>query len=656
MSDVVLFAALGLGSGALIAGLAMALTLTYRGSGVVNVATGAVAMVAGYAFWSLRSGTYGMVFSTASALVLTFVVSVVLGVVMEFLAFRPLRSASPLAKMVASLGLWLIAQASILLAFGGLPRLTPSTLPDQVVHVFGVGVPVNHLALAGIAIGIAVLLTLVYRWTRFGLATRAAAESEASAMLAGLSPAGLSAANTAMASVVAGTLGVLALPVLQLDTVTLPFLVVPALAAALIARFTSFLVACGAGLVIGIVEHEIYYLSTKSWFPNDHGAPILGVEQLLEFAVIVVALFWWGAKLPRRGEIVERGLPLVPRPTRIASTGTLTVVGIGLALIVLPYDFRQALINSVIGAVLALSLIVVTGFVGQISVVQLALSGSAGFIMSTLATRAGITFPLAPLIGALAATALGIAIGISALRLRGVQLAVVTLAAAVAIEHFWFANPTWGSGQAGAPVPQPGLFGLDFGNDASFRGLDGKIPSPVLGFFIVVVAVLLGALVANLRRTALGQAMLAVRSNERAAAAAGVNVRNVKVAAFGLGSFIAGIAGALYAYNFGSVSADRFSAFTAFGVIAYVFVGGITRVSGAAIAGLISTEGLLPHAMESWFGLSGTWSLLFGGIFVIAVLIFCPQGVMGRARVGRARRIWLAAGRAGAERAIGSRA
>ena len=104
--------------------------------------------------------------------------------------------------------------------------------------------------------------------------------------------------------------------------------------------------------------------------------------------------------------------------------------------------------------------------------------------------------------------------------------------------------------------------------------------------------------------------MLAVRSNERAAAAAGINVRNTKFAGFGIASFIAGIAGAMYAYNFGSVSASRFGSLTALGFIAFAYVGGITMVSGAVIAGLVATEGLFPHAFDEWLGLSGNWALL----------------------------------------------
>ncbi len=128
--------------------------------------------------------------------------------------------------------------------------------------------------------------------------------------------------------------------------------------------------------------------------------------------------------------------------------------------------------------------------------------------------------------------------------------------------------------------------------------------------------------------------MLAVRSNERAAAAVGINVRNVKLTAFGVSSFIAAIAGAMYAYNFGSVSALRFSALGALGLIAFAYVGGITMVSGAIFAGLISTQALFPHLFERWVlpaDKVGTYTLLLGGLGVLLTLIFNPEGVAGSA-------------------------
>ncbi|HEX6470076.1 MAG TPA: ABC transporter permease [Streptosporangiaceae bacterium] len=638
MDVVLLFALLGLGTGALTSGIALGVVLTYRGSGIINLATGAVAMVAGYAFWALKTGFFHVTLGSAPAMVVALLAAVLAGVLTELVAFRPLRTASPLAKLAASLGVLLTAQAAMVLGFGTAAKPEPSILPDRTVSVLGATVPVNRFILAGLVVAIAVVLAAAYRWSRFGLATRAAAENEGAAMLAGLSPNLLSLSNTVLASLVAGLLGVLAAPLIQLDSTTLPLQIVPALGAALFARFTSFGIACAAGLLIGMAQSLMYYASTQSWFPTDHGVALPGMQQLLVFVIIVVAMFWRGAGLPGRGELIEKRLPVVPVPERLLRTALIAAVVCATALIVFPYDFRQALTNSLIGAIIVMSYIVITGYVGQLSLVQLALSGVAGFALSHMLTDAGVGFPLGPLIAVAVATLLGVLTGVSALRVRGVSLAVVTLAAAVAMEQFIFVNSTWGGGSGGSPVSAPRLFGLNLGPTAAFKGVDGNPPSPVFGFVVLVVTVAVGVFVANLRRTGLGRRMIAVRANERAAAAAGVHVRNVKLTAFALSSAIAGIAGVLYGYNFGSVSATRFSALMALGLIAFAYIGGITMVSGAVFAGMISTEALFPHALEKWFGISGNWALLVGGLALILTLRLHPEGVAGAGYARRQRR------------------
>jgi branched-chain amino acid transport system permease protein len=299
------------------------------------------------------------------------------------------------------------------------------------------------------------------------------------------------------------------------------------------------------------------------------------------------------------------------------------------ALVVLPFGYRQALMLSLIGMAVCLSLVVITGFVGQVSLVQVTLAGVAGFVVSHMIVDAGIGFPWGPLAGSVAGVVVGLIVGASALRVRGVSLAVVTLAGVVAIEQFGFANSRWGAGPSGSPVEQPSLFGVDLGTSAGFRGLDDKVPSPVLGFVFLAVVIALGLLVANLRRSLLGQQMLAVRANERAAAAAGVNVARVKITAYAISSFIAGTAGWMYAYNFGSVSAARFGFLIALGFVAFAYIGGITMVSGAVIGGLVATEGLVPYFFEELLGISGNWTLLVGGLILIFTLIQNPEGIAG---------------------------
>jgi branched-chain amino acid transport system permease protein len=646
MSHFLLFVLLGLGPGALVAGIALGIVVSYRGSGLINLATGAIAMLGAFVFFGLRTGGYlflppipfaphrvqlGDPWPILPAFVLALLVCVATGVLFDILVLRRLRAASPLAKLLASLGLLLVLQAIIVLRFGTSGQAAPPVLPadpaKDVVHVFGVDVPSDRFVLLGIVLAMTALLSLVYRRTRFGLATRAAAEDETKAVFAGLPPNEISLANTVIAALLAGALGVLVAPQSQLDSTTIALAVVPALGAALLAGFTSFWIAALAGIGMGVIDSLNTYASSQHWYPLSQGVPIPGVSELIYLLIIVAAMFWRGGRVPRRGLVVERRLPRAPEASRllVSAGGSLAICV--LAMLVMPFDFRQALINSLIGTIVCLSLVIIVGFVGQLSILQVALAGVSAFTVSKLSVHAGIGFPFAPLIGAVAATALGTLVAISALRVRGVNLAVVTLAAAVAIEKFAFANPTIGGGAAGAPVSSPQLLGLNLGTDAGFPINGGQLPSPVFGLLCAVLAVALGLGVASLRRGEMGKRMLAVRSNEAAAAAAGVDVRKVKLIAFAISSFIAGIAGSLYAYNFGSVTASRFGIVTALGFVAYAYLGGITTIRGAAIGGLLVGEGLAIHAINKWFGVPVSYQLLIAGLALIATIIANPGGI-----------------------------
>jgi branched-chain amino acid transport system permease protein len=647
---MLLFVILGLGSGALYAGISLGLVLDYRGSGAVNVAMGAVAQLGAYIFYGLHTGGYlflpplpfapqhlsmGAPLGLAPAFVLTVVICAGVGLVIEFAVWRPLRRSAPLAKLLASLGVFIILQAIMVLRFGTTGQSAPAILPNgvsDVVRISGVNVPLDEIYLAVIVVALSLALGGAYRFTRFGAATRAAQENEVAAMYFGWSPGVLSAVNTVLAACLAGTVGMLAAPMTQLDPETIALAVVPALGAALLARFTSFWLAAVAGLGFGIIESLTLYAQSEPWFPTTGGVQLPGVADLLVFLIIIATMYWRGASLPERGGVIERRLPPAPAATGIGRPAMVAAVVLAAAFPLLSYGFRQALINTLIGVLVCLSLVVITGYVGQISLAQVALAGVAGFVVSDCATHLGLEFPLGPLLGVAAATAIGLAAGLSALRVRGVNLAVVTIAAAVALQNFGFDNVTWGGGVGGSPIPPPTIFGLHFGPSAATRLGGGTLPSPVFGFVCAGVVILAASLVASVRRSNLGQRMLAVRSNERAAAAAGIKVTRVKLTAFGLSSFLAGLAGVLYGYNFGSVSADRFDVITGLSFVAFAYVGGITTVLGACLAGIGVTEGLIGHVLETWFGVSGEYEALVGGLLLVVTIAAKPEGLAGNAR------------------------
>ncbi len=298
-----------------------------------------------------------------------------------------------------------------------------------------------------------------------------------------------------------------------------------------------------------------------------------------------------------------------------------------LALPFLPSAFRGALTFSIIVVILLLSIVIITGYLGQVSLVQLAVAGAAAFSVAHFGKDYGLGFPAAPLLGVLVATGLGVVCGIPALRVRGVSLAVITLAAAVAIQDFWFSNTTWGGSAGGSTVDDPSLFGFDFGSSGSLHGFNGAVPSPLFGWFALLALALVALVVSNLRRSGFGLDMLAVRANERAAAAAGVSVRSTKLAGFAISSTIAGIGGVMLAYQYGSIAPGSFDILTALDLIAFAYIWGITSVVGAVWGGLTFLGGIFAYALDNWFGLQGSWFTVIAGLLLIFTLVRQPDGI-----------------------------
>jgi branched-chain amino acid transport system permease protein len=562
------------------------------------------------------------------ALLTGVAVAAALGLILHVAVFRPLRSAPPLAKVVASVGVAIVLQALVVLRFGTGRRAVPSALPDDPVHLGSLSFSEDRIWFAALVALIAVLLWAYGRYTRWGLATRAAAESERGAILLGWSPDRLAAATWVLAAVVGGAVAIVVAPSVGLDPVSWTLMVVPGLACALVGRLTSVGVACAAGLALGAVESEITFVSSKHWWP---GWATVGVAETVPLLVVVVALFVLGRRLPERGSATVDPLPSVPTP-RVRPPMVAGLVAVGFAALLLTEgSYRFGVITSMIVALMALSLVVLTGFVGQISLAQAAFAGSAGFVLSKIGT--GLPFPLSLLAAALAATALGLLVAVPALRVRGVQLAVVTLAAGVAIEQLVFQNPRL-TATDGNLIPDARIFGLDL---AVRRG--AELARWQFGALVLVVLTLAALAVANLGRSGTGRALLAVRSNERAAASIGVDVAVAKLVAFGVSAFLAGLAGALIGYSRGQLSADSFGVSVSLTLLAFAYLGGITSVGGALVAGALAPLGIGYVVLDRTTDI-GEHYLLVSGILLVATAVLNPGGIAGNVRarmVGRRR-------------------
>jgi branched-chain amino acid transport system permease protein len=640
MTDYAYYLLLGTGAGAIIAALGLGLVVTFQGSGVVNFAHGAMAMWVVYVYADLREGSYPFPIPGLPgryhfnddvgfwwAMFLAMSTAGLLGLLVYLLIFKPLAKAPSLAKVVASVGLVVVLTALVDRRFADKTSIrVGKILPRESVTITDdLTIPRDGLWLALVVIVVGLALWAYTRFSKIGLVTRAAAENEKGAVLLGYSPNFLAGASFVLASLTSGFVAILAAPMIQLGSNVFTFgYLIPALGAALIGKFRNVGPTVATGFAIGMIQSTFTKLQIDlSWFPE------YGAREGLPFIVIIVAMFVLGDQMPDRGAVDNWKLPAVPQSRVTLGTVGVPVVLAVVGLIALGPLWRGAIMTTVIATVLALSFVVLTGFGGQTSLAQLAFAGVAGFTLSKLAVGWGVPFPIAPLLAASVAAIAGAIVGIPALRLRGTNLAIVTLAGGVAIAEFIFKNPRFvgDASTGGAQIPNPKLGGWDF---ALVYGTNSS--RPVFGIFLVVVALIFALLVANLRRSGTGRRMLAVRSNERAASAVGIKVTTVKVQLFMMSAFIAGIAGSLIAYRFGAVSDTSFGVVASLTALAVAYLGGITSVSGAVTSGIVAASGVAFFATGRIMDSFGTWEAYIGGLMLIITAILNPEGISGAVR------------------------
>ena len=639
MQQYLLFAIVGLGLGCIYAAISMGVVITYRGTGIINFATGAMAMWGAYVFDELnRSGDLVLPVAIiphkvslgdgmgsvpfALAMVLAVLSCSLIGLLVHFLVFRPLRRAPILARVVASVGVLLAIQALIVMQFSSTPRAVAPIMPNEPVSLAGISFSRDRLWITAVVVVMAVAMWAWFRFTRLGLATRASAENERAIGLARFSPQVLAGATWVLSSSVVGFLVILTSPTVILNPLAYVLAIVPALAAALIGRLSSIGITVTAALGLGVFQSIVQFQTTKSWWPD---WAVTGLADAVPFVVIVIALFVVGDALPTRGAVEADPLPEVYRPKMRPAVIVPVVIGAGVVATLTSGSYRFGVITSMIVTVIMLSLVVLTGLVGQISLAQAGIAGTAGFALSKLGDALGIPFPISPLLAALVATVFGVLVGIPALRIRGAQLAVVTLAGAVALEKFIFRNPGF-TDVAGNPIQDPALFGFDMGVR------EGRTIARVeFAILVLLVVTVCAILVGNLARSATGRRFLAVRSNERAGASVGISIANTKLVAFGIASFLAGVGGSFIGYSRGQLSADSFAVLVGLSFLAFAYLGGITTVSGAIIAGTFAPLGIGFVIFDRAFELGTAYQLL-AGIGLVLTAIFNPEGIAGANR------------------------
>jgi ABC-type branched-subunit amino acid transport system ATPase component/branched-subunit amino acid ABC-type transport system permease component len=603
MTEVVTFAVLGIGAGALYVLLALGIVIVHRASGVVNFAQGAIGMIGTYVFWDLRFNDH---YAYAAAALAGIAVSAIVGLLSFLLVIRPLSRSSTLIRTTATLGVLTVLEQAAALHYPSTTLSVPSQLPVNPVTFAGITVGVNQLWILLIVVVSAAILGVVYRYTKFGRYTTATAENRRALALLGVSPDRITAVNWAVSGALAGVAGILLAPITGLDVTQFTFLVLPALAAAVIGGLASFPVTVAGGLVLGILQSELgRYVTAPGWAS---AAP---------FLLIVIVLAVRGTGTRSRSQLLER-LPELGtgriRWTFIVPSLLIALVGVEF----LPANWEDAVTTTITAAIILLSLVVVTGYSGQLSLAQFAFAGWGAWIAGRLVATTGIPFELAILVAVAGTIPLGIIIGLVCLRTIGANLAIATLGLTVAIEQIVFDSTSLTGGLTGTTIGSPHLFGWDV----------NAVTHPNRYAMVCLVLFGLSALaVANMRRGRSGRRIVATRANDRAAASLGISTAGARLYAFALASGLASLGGVLIAFQTTSIVYSNFDSLSSVQFVAEGVVGGIGWIVGALL-GAVLQVGSVATQVLNYFGPNvANYLPLAGGVLLIITLLAARNGL-----------------------------
>ncbi|HLX32709.1 MAG TPA: ABC transporter permease [Gaiellaceae bacterium] len=605
------YSVIGITLGGIYALAAIGLVLIYRVSGVLNFAQGAVSMFSAFIAYQVSTvmGAPALV-----GLLAAIVAGGAIGYVIERFTIRPLAGRSALNKVVVTIGWLLVLQTAAGLIWGQ----TAYHRPVSLVSINGFTFPGTTVVVGWdefttivVALGLAFGTAAVLRWTTFGTSVRAVADDPDAARLWGINVNRVMAVSWMAGSAMGAIAGVLITPRINFDPISLTIVVIDAFTAALIGRLTSLPWTVAGAMFLGLAETYPRIFSSNA-----------GAGDAVTFALVLLTLailFRPGARLRQRIAVGREYMPVPATDNPPVRRGVVSVaVGLGI-LIPLAFSsyYEYLAADALIIGLIVLSLVVLTGFVGQVSFCQYSFAAIGAFTVGSLVAGHGWSYWPALALGVVASIVVGVLVGIPALRLSGLFLAILTISVALFFDNFLLAPGTWDSFSGGISswsVNRPSFLGTSLNGGYAFYLF-------TLGVFLAAVLV-----VWNLSRSKTGRVLRAIRNSEIAAATSGVNLTAWKLTAFGISAGLAGLAGGLLAPLIGSVSSGAYTFQQSLTVVAIAIVVGVRSVAAGAVGGIFLIFGpeLLSHTPLSnnlWF------PLIVGGI-LIAQVILTPQGVV----------------------------
>jgi branched-chain amino acid transport system permease protein len=581
---------LGLVIGGVYGIAASGLVVTYTTSGIFNFAHGAIAMLGAFSYWQVRFG-WGWP-APIALLVVLGILAPALGAVLYQVVMKNLRGTSEVTKIIVPVGVMLGFLALATWIWNPTPR-TPRLFSkffgqNSQVTIFGVNVTWHEIIALILAVVIAVGIRFLFQATRSGVAMRAVVDDPDLLQLNGGRPERLATISWAGGAFLAALAGILITPIQgsAMSANALTLLVIDAFAAAMFGRLRSLPRTFVGAIVLGLAgNYVIAYFPAAQWTWT--GAFRSSIPMILLFVILLL--------LPQdrlRGATVLRSRERFIMPTmRTAWIAALVLVGVMFAMRAM---MATTAINTVAFgmtfALVALSLVLLTGYAGEINLAAL----SFGAIGTIVVFHFGISGGTGPtgrttlwgfVLAGVVCALVGALVALPALRLRGLYLALATMAFGVFVSRMVLTE-----------IGQRELFGVEF---SIFQGGSLTIPRPEFffldfsdnGAFLMLVTVLfalLGVALVALRHSGYGRRLSAMKDSPAACATLGMSVVRLKLSVFMMSAAIAGIGGALMSSQLGSVNLDRFDIFLSLTLLLLTVVGGIGYVSAALFSGLLN--------------------------------------------------------------------
>lgn len=610
MNEFLSFSVIGIVAGSIYAITATGLVVTYTTTGIFNFSHGAIGMIAAFSFYQTWQAWHWPVL--LALLAVLFVETPILAIGVERALMRRLNRASPEQSLMVTLGLLVIlVGAATALWNPTTQRIVPAFFNNSQVGVLGVNVSYQQLLTIAVAIVAIVLLRYFFKLTRIGIAMRAVVDDPELLAMAGAKPFRIAQTGWILGFFLAALAGILLAPTVGstgLNIETLTLLVVNGYAAAVVGRLKNLPMTFVGAMLLGLMgAYAIAYL--PGHIPSNFVAVIPSVIPVA--FLFIVLLILPEARLVAAGWISARSPQRVPTLARSVTGAFFFVVVAALGSQLLGGLAVSTLSTAIALGVVALSLVLLTGYAGQISLCQLTFMGVGAFTMGKVA-GGGSWFGL--LLAVAVAGALGALVAIPVLRLKGLYLALATLAFGEAAYYAFFTNAAVFPGYGGAvSVGRLGFPGMPtVGNRSE----------------LVVIAIVFASsalLVLSIRRSRFGKRAIAMNDSPAAFATLGLSVNWTRVAVFSISAALAGLGGVFYGGAQGEISGNDVVFFSSLTLLLFLAVWGLRTISGALFAGLTAASlpvasSHLPQALTDLTGLAaGAGIVLLGrnadGIF-----------------------------------------